>query len=1281
MMHAITHLNPVLGVDVHIIQPPGPVPPIPIPHPYVGIVFDPADYVPIIGSTVSIHGLPRAIAGTAGKPIPSHIPIGGTFIKPPGNEDEDFMGSSTVAMDGDAASYMALPVISCQDVGMPPPFRTNPKKKGKMKSMVLPTSVMMPIPAGPPVLIGGSPTISLMALGMRFGMAALGKGLKRLAKTKLARKIGKAFKAAKKKAFRNMKPGFVKCKVLKAEPVDVVTGEVVVDQQDFSIPGRIPIEWNRHYGSQSERMGVCGYGWETPADARLEFDYDGSVIFHDGTGAPSYFGSLPVDGPVMEPVDGGTLHKINAYYAVRLKGGLSYSFPIPKEPVEEVVVEYVMDLCKNYLRYVRDKNGLREIVESAGRRIEVTSKNGLIKGMRLLHLEYEKPHPLVRFEYGEDGDLITVFDALEHPYCFGYRNHCLVQHTNRNGLSFYYEYDEYFPDGRCLHTWGDGGLYNYNFKFLDIEGTTKITDSLGHTSSVKYNNRYQIVQEINALGGVTHYEYDDVGRTLAVVDPAGNRTEYEYDRLANLIRLTRPDGSRILYEFNANNRATTITDPNEFIWQQRWDERGLLTKKTSPRGSETLYQYEEKGDLIKIVAPTKGKTIYQNDRYGNTIRVIDAHGNITSFEFDPLGAITSMTDPSGSQLLYKFDKKYRLVNTIYPSGVNLSYTYDHEDNLIQYRDENGQITILEYSGLGEVSKRIYPDGTAVTYQYDAEERLIGVTNERGETYILERNPRGRVIQEADYWNNIRTYSYDALGNLIRTIDPLGRKISFKYDLLGRLVGKIFGENEVELYSYDSNGNVIKTQNEHITVERIFDAEDNIVEEHQGSFTIKNKYDLNGNRIKRSSSHGNQISFEYDKLNNVKSITINGSEPIKIERDSRGLIKDEKINAQVHRKYEYNADGLLIHQRLFSQDKVIAERDYEYDPVGSLTSRIGANKGKTYFTYDPRGRIRRYVNPQGIIKLFLYDPAGDLLKPMSNQMRKPGERLVTYDGTDYKFDAAGNLVERSHENDTIAFEWDENNRLIAANHKNRSESFMVYDCQGRRISKKTNDKETYFAWDGNNILSDSTGGDTVREFIFYPDSFKPLAVINEKRNIFYFHNDNIGLPHKVFDELGNLLWSAQFGPFGNVEKILIAKFNNPIRLQGQYYDEELDLCYNRYRYYDPRIGSFISWDPLGIDGGVNLYRYAPNVWSWFDPLGLMCGKIHEVFDNPSAAIGDVNGVAELVGQTTTKSPFWHANGFTKTHYYRDSQGVKHTVFHNRKTGQYAGAHTSSGQDID
>jgi RHS repeat-associated protein len=74
----------------------------------------------------------------------------------------------------------------------------------------------------------------------------------------------------------------------------------------------------------------------------------------------------------------------------------------------------------------------------------------------------------------------------------------------------------------------------------------------------------------------------------------------------------------------------------------------------------------------------------------------------------------------------------------------------------------------------------------------------------------------------------------------------------------------------------------------------------------------------------------------------------------------------------------------------------------------------------------------------------------------------------------------------------------------------------------------------------------------------------------------------------------------------------------LRFQGQYFDAETGLHYNRYRYYDPDCGRFISQDPIGLRGGVNIYQYAPNPVGWADPLGLAARKTNSKCNQPTAA---------------------------------------------------------------
>lgn len=101
-----------------------------------------------------------------------------------------------------------------------------------------------------------------------------------------------------------------------------------------------------------------------------------------------------------------------------------------------------------------------------------------------------------------------------------------------------------------------------------------------------------------------------------------------------------------------------------------------------------------------------------------------------------------------------------------------------------------------------------------------------------------------------------------------------------------------------------------------------------------------------------------------------------------------------------------------------------------------------------------------------------------------------------------------------------------------------------------------------------------------------------------------------MPCELSTPEGKIVWQACYKAWGNrcSSEISVptkgSEAEQPLRFQGQYYDEENGLHYNRYRYYDPCTGRFITPDPIGLAGGENVYRYAPNPTVWRDPLGLM-----------------------------------------------------------------------------
>jgi uncharacterized Zn-binding protein involved in type VI secretion len=99
----------VTAVDIHLIQPPGPSSPIPVPHPFNGIIDG------ALSSDVKIQGMPAATVNSTATNTPPHIPQGGTFVKPPSNRATIIKGSSTVFINQKPAARSGDTALTCND--------------------------------------------------------------------------------------------------------------------------------------------------------------------------------------------------------------------------------------------------------------------------------------------------------------------------------------------------------------------------------------------------------------------------------------------------------------------------------------------------------------------------------------------------------------------------------------------------------------------------------------------------------------------------------------------------------------------------------------------------------------------------------------------------------------------------------------------------------------------------------------------------------------------------------------------------------------------------------------------------------------------------------------------------------------------------------------------------------------------------------------------------------------------------------------------------------------
>jgi RHS repeat-associated protein len=184
--------------------------------------------------------------------------------------------------------------------------------------------------------------------------------------------------------------------------------------------------------------------------------------------------------------------------------------------------------------------------------------------------------------------------------------------------------------------------------------------------------------------------------------------------------------------------------------------------------------------------------------------------------------------------------------------------------------------------------------------------------------------------------------------------------------------------------------------------------------------------------------------------------------------------------------------------------------------------------------------------------------------------------------------------------------------------------FTYDALGRRLSKTFRGRTTRWIWDGNTPLHEwveegevldveglaskaaaargSQASKGVVTWLFEPESFSPLAKLRESQN-YGIVTDHLGTPMSMHGGGGEAVWSAELDIYGEVRKIGVKQEDCPFRFPGQYEDEETGLYYNRFRYYDPKEGVYVSQDPIGLKGGIELYSYVKDPNIWIDRFGL------------------------------------------------------------------------------
>jgi RHS repeat-associated protein len=1281
MMPVIKHFDPVMGVDIHIVVlPPGV--PTPMPHPHIAMIIDPMDYVPVLGATVFIGPLPRASAGTAGKPIP-HIPMGGPFVKPPMNEAEIFMGSATVLADGDPLSFTALPVLSCQDVGMISPPRKKPKRS---YGMVLPLSIVMGIPLGMPVLVGGPPTINMMALGMAAAMKALGPALKKLrGLQKKSARVKKISDAVHKRANKLMDklgvPPNIRNKVHKSictvtgHPVDVASGKLFTDAVDFQLPGPIPLKWERTWFSTSVYSGPLAHGWHHNYDLEL-VEGDKAIAVRLADGRPIAFPRLEMGDSSFDRAERLTLIRDSRGYAIDASDGLRYRFENSILEEQRHRLKYISHKAMGVrIQFEYDsQNLLRQIIDSGGRfiRLEYNTDNQLHK----IFLPNPENHRVeewvcaVEYHYS-DGELVRVDDTLQQPWIYEYQNHLLIKETYRNGLSFYFRFDGRDHNARCVETWGDAGIY-YRKLSYDLENNiTQVWDSLGYVITYHHN---QVVPQriIDSLNSITTIEYNEYSQIVCGTNALGFKKTFEYDDFGNTTSITNPDGSACAMAYDQNHNLVSVEDVVGGKWQFRYNNHNRMVEEVDPLGNKTSYGYDDVV-LTSITDPNQNRFLFQYDQHLNLCSIVDQKGLEVAWQYDALGNLVSITDPRGNKRVFNHDILRRITLVSEPDGNVRHLEYDPGNNITRARDKYSDV-LFQYQGMGRVALRSQ-GGTTVKFEYDTEEQLKAIINEYGKVYEFAFNPIGGVLSESGFDGLTRTYLHDALGQIRRVQRPDGRHSTYTYDSAGRTTEVVHYNGEREKYEYRADGALLKASNAAANLEFKRDAFGKVLKEICGSYWVASEYDALGYRIRVTSSFGLDQKITRGSQGHVTKVSVGDAEQFitSFTRDDTGAELQRAMPGGLQSRWRRDKLGRPVQHDIIGGQKSHSSKTYVWGMDDRLTKIIDALGREALFHHDVFGNLTAAQYGANNFDLRMPDAVGNLFRTEAKKDREygpAGQLLAKHDKdgvTRYQYDAEGNLISKAEPRGEVwRYEWSATGFLRAVIRPDGREVKFEYDPLGRRISKNFNGKINRWVWDGNNPLhewvesvkpsislkpatTDKAAEDEVaadqREialqplqsqappvvslgdktspatWLFDPESFAPMAKMVEG-HYYPIVTDYLGTPIAMFDDAGNKVWSADITVWGDLRNLNGERHACPFRWPGQYEDEETGLYYNRFRYYAPDSGQYVSQDPLGMLAGMQLYGYVFDPNCATDPLGLLgVGDIHPQTGNPILAVAE------------------------------------------------------------
>ncbi|MEZ5499829.1 MAG: FG-GAP-like repeat-containing protein [Steroidobacteraceae bacterium] len=767
--------------------------------------------------------------------------------------------------------------------------------------------------------------------------------------------------------------------------------------------------------------------------------------------------------------------------------------------------------------------------------------------------------------------------------------------TDPNGISVSWSYDNFGrksqenrPDG-TYSTWGyydcaSGpcwGVNDLRFRAYELSYASDASFVRGHDLYFDGLERLRYVEGQRVLGVWTDFQ-------IIVYDAFG-RKYVEYQPLSSSGNgshwfsydwLNRPTLDRLYNSSDLLDRSISIT------------YAGLKATLTDARGYSTTKWSDVTGKLRRIIDPAPGGTTdYTFDAFGNLLQSVDATGKTISNVYNIRGFKTSTSDPDTG---------------------NWTYTPNSLNELVSQTDAKSQVTTFDYDKLGRLISRVEPESTtATTFTY-------------GTSAALKEIGRLKTVSKPDGYGE--SYLFDSIGrqSQVTYTEDTSYQVNFSYNSIGA----------VDVITYPTSTSGVRFALKHLySYGALYSVKDNAAGTVFWSLSTANDYSAPTSEVL---GNGATITSSYTPWTNdivTRQVGTGGS----------------TTNLQ-NLTYQWDLNHNLTQRKDLAQSLT---EDLTYDTLNRIDT-VKLNSVQTLsMTYDAAGNITNKSDVGAYNYTTAQTGCSYYTHVQPHAVRAAGSTVMCYDQNGNVVKRGGSPITWYSYNQPQSITSGTNSTQFNYNANHQRWKQIAVDSSG--VSGETGTTTTYYV---GGLMEKVTRPSGITEYRHMIPTGSGMAVYTRRsdatNSTYYVTTDHLGSGDLILSSTATVLAKESFSVFGerrgsNWQGTPSAgdksTFSGTTRrgFTGHEMLDAVSLVHMNGRVYDPKIGRFLSADPIiqtiELSQALNPFSYVmnnplslvdPSGFSWLSKLFKKIGKLFRSFVNfLKSSINVIIGVTLIV----------------------------------------------------